>query len=37
MKHYKNDLEFQWVYEGFKNIFWFILGLKPTHRILLRE
>ena len=21
---YKNDLEFQWVYQGFKNIFWFI-------------
>ena len=24
MKHYKNDLEFQWVYQGFKNIFWFM-------------
>ena len=21
MKHYKNDLEFQWVKQGFKNIF----------------
>ena len=24
MKYYENDLEFQWVYQGFKNIFWFI-------------
>ena len=26
MKHYKDDLEFQWVYQGLKNIFWFIYG-----------
>ena len=24
MKQYKNDLEFQWGYQGFKNIFRFI-------------
>ena len=24
MKYYENDFEFQWVYQGFKNIFWFI-------------
>ena len=23
MKHYKYDYEFQWVYQGFKNKFWF--------------
>ena len=22
MNHYENDLEFQWVSQGFKNIFW---------------
>ena len=25
MKHYENDLGFQWFYQGFKNIFWFVL------------
>ena len=24
MKHYKNDLKFQWVYQNFKNVFWFL-------------
>ena len=24
MKHYENGLEFQWFYQGFKNIFWFV-------------
>ena len=24
MKHYENESEFQWVYQGFKNVFWFI-------------
>ena len=24
MKDYKNDLEFKWIYQGFKNVFWFI-------------
>ena len=24
MKYYENDLKFQWVNKGFKNIFWFI-------------
>ena len=23
LKHYENDLEFQWVYQDFKNIFYF--------------
>ena len=35
MKQYKNDLEFQWVYQGFKNKFWF--RLKSTYRVLFRE
>ena len=26
MKHHKNYLEFQRVYQGFKNIFWLIQG-----------
>ena len=26
MKYYKNDLKFQLGYQGFKNIFWFIVG-----------
>ena len=24
MKHYENGLEFQWFYQGFKNIFCFV-------------
>ena len=24
MKYDKNDLEFQWIHQGFENVFWFI-------------
>ena len=26
----KKNLEFQWGYQGFKNIFWFCISLKST-------